>query len=128
MGNSIKRLAVLGSTGSIGRQTLDIARAFPDRLRIAGLAAGTNTSLLTQQINEFKPKLVSIESKKDRPAPVFFIAAYFGYNLRTSIVSGIVVLGGIEVKTAVAHYLTVYHIHNILGDVGSMVGNSLQLA
>ena len=66
MGNTVKRLVVLGSTGSIGRQTLDIARAFPDRLRIFGLAAGTNADLLTQQIDEFKPDLISIESGKDR--------------------------------------------------------------
>ena len=66
MGNSVKRLAVFGSTGSIGRQTLDIARAFPDRLRIVALAAGNNIDLLSRQIDEFRPKLASIESKKDR--------------------------------------------------------------
>lgn len=66
MGNSVKRLAVLGSTGSIGRQTLDIARAFPDRLRIVALAAGNNIDLLSRQIDEFRPELASIESKKDR--------------------------------------------------------------
>jgi len=66
MGNSAKRLAVLGSTGSIGRQTLDIVRSFPERLRVVGLAAGTNADLLSQQIEEFKPELISIESKKDQ--------------------------------------------------------------
>ena len=66
MGSGKKRLAVLGSTGSIGRQTLDIARAFPERLRIVGLAAGTNVDLLAQQIEEFKPELISIESSKKR--------------------------------------------------------------
>jgi len=64
MGNSVKRLAVLGSTGSIGRQTLDIARAFPDRLRVVSLAAGSNVELLSRQIDEFKPGLISIESGK----------------------------------------------------------------
>jgi len=66
MDTSIKRLAVLGSTGSIGRQTLDIARAFPDRLRIVGLAAGTNANLLSKQVEEFKPDLIAIDSKKDQ--------------------------------------------------------------
>ena len=66
MGNTVKRLAILGSTGSIGRQTLDIARAFPDRLRIIALAAGSNAALLSQQIDEFKPGMASIESEKDR--------------------------------------------------------------
>ncbi len=55
----IKRLAVLGSTGSIGRQTLEIARAFPERFRVEGLAAGKNLDLLKKQINEFKPRFVS---------------------------------------------------------------------
>ncbi|MFA5055111.1 MAG: 1-deoxy-D-xylulose-5-phosphate reductoisomerase [Dehalococcoidia bacterium] len=67
MGNSVKRLAVLGSTGSIGTQTLDIVRCFPERLRVIGLAAGTNADLLAQQIDEFKPELISIASKEDRP-------------------------------------------------------------
>jgi 1-deoxy-D-xylulose-5-phosphate reductoisomerase len=66
MGNSVKRLAVLGSTGSIGKQTLDIVRSFPERLRVIGLAAGTNVDVLKQQIDEFKPKLISIESIKGR--------------------------------------------------------------
>ena len=51
-------LAVLGSTGSIGRQTLDIARAFPERLSVVGLAAGHNLKLLSEQIEEFKPRFV----------------------------------------------------------------------
>jgi len=54
----IKQLAVLGSTGSIGQQTLDIVRALPHRFRIIGLAAGKNIDLLTKQINEFKPRFV----------------------------------------------------------------------
>jgi len=52
----MKRLAVLGSTGSIGRQTLDVVRALPRQFRVVGLAAGQNTDLLAEQINEFKPQ------------------------------------------------------------------------
>jgi 1-deoxy-D-xylulose-5-phosphate reductoisomerase len=66
MGDSLKRLAILGSTGSIGQQTLDIVRAFPDRLRVVGLAAGGNTDLLAAQINEFHPELAFIESAYGR--------------------------------------------------------------
>lgn len=62
MGNSVKRLAILGSTGSIGQQTLDVVRSFPDRFRVVGLGAGRNSALLTEQIEEFQPKLVSIDS------------------------------------------------------------------
>ncbi|MBA7650759.1 1-deoxy-D-xylulose 5-phosphate reductoisomerase [subsurface metagenome] len=58
MGNTVKRLAVLGSTGSIGQQTLEVVRALPHRFHIVGLAAGENTDLLAQQINEFKPRFV----------------------------------------------------------------------
>ena len=51
----MKRIVVLGSTGSIGRQTLDIVRAFPDEFEVVGLAAGSNTELLRQQVEEFQP-------------------------------------------------------------------------
>ena len=58
MGDSVKRLAILGSTGSIGQQTLEVVRALPDRFKVTGLAAGKNTSLLARQIDEFKPDFV----------------------------------------------------------------------
>lgn len=53
---TIKKLVILGSTGSVGTQTLDIVRAFPDRFEIVGLCNGYNTELFKQQIDEFKPK------------------------------------------------------------------------
>jgi 1-deoxy-D-xylulose-5-phosphate reductoisomerase len=59
-----KNLAVLGSTGSIGRQTLEVVRAFPERFRITGLAAGKNVDLLAEQIKEFKPRFVHYEDRK----------------------------------------------------------------
>jgi len=65
MGNSIKRLAILGSTGSIGQQTLQIARALPHRFHIVGLAARKNTDLLAKQIEEFKPRLVYYQKSKE---------------------------------------------------------------
>ena len=71
MGNSVKRLAVRGSTGSIGQQTLDVVRALPNQFRIVGLAAGKNIALLTEQINEFKPEFVGYSpiNSKDERAP-----------------------------------------------------------
>lgn len=66
MGNSVKRLAVLGSTGSIGRQTLDVVRTLPHRFRIIGLAAGKNIPLLVEQINEFKPGFVYFDSDDEK--------------------------------------------------------------
>ena len=68
MGNTVKRLAILGSTGSIGQQTLEVVRALPQRFRIVGLAAGKNTGLLTKQINEFKPKFVYYQNAKEHLA------------------------------------------------------------
>ena len=58
-------LVVLGSTGSIGRQTLDVVRAFPDRFRVVGLAAGSNIDLLQKQAAEFNPTLLYT------PSPAF---------------------------------------------------------
>ncbi|HXH22002.1 MAG TPA: 1-deoxy-D-xylulose-5-phosphate reductoisomerase [Dehalococcoidia bacterium] len=52
------RVAVLGSTGSIGRQTLDVIRAHPDRFQVVGLAAGKNTEALARQVAEFRPAMV----------------------------------------------------------------------
>jgi len=66
MGDSVKRLAILGSTGSIGQQTLEVVRSFPHRFQVMGLAAATNIELLTKQIDEFRPKLISIESGSGR--------------------------------------------------------------
>ena len=54
----MRRIVILGSTGSIGRQTLDIVRAFPEDFEVVGLAAGNNTDLLLEQITEFKPKYI----------------------------------------------------------------------
>ena len=56
-----KGIAVLGSTGSIGQQTLEVARALADRFRVVGLGAGKNIDLLARQVEEFQPKLVSFQ-------------------------------------------------------------------
>ena len=59
MASKLKRLAVLGSTGSIGRQTLEVVRSLPGRFRIVGLAAGKNLDLLARQVDEFRPRFTS---------------------------------------------------------------------
>ncbi len=61
----MKKLVILGSTGSIGRNTLDVVRQFPDNFKVVGLSAGSNVSLLAEQIKEFKPKLVCVKSLKE---------------------------------------------------------------
>jgi 1-deoxy-D-xylulose-5-phosphate reductoisomerase len=56
----MKNLALLGSTGSIGINVLNIVRQFPDRFQILGLAAGRNVKLLSDQVLEFRPKRISV--------------------------------------------------------------------
>lgn len=61
----MKRIAILGSTGSIGVSTLDICRQHKDRFRVVALAAGSNIDLLIRQALEFFPELVSVRSPND---------------------------------------------------------------
>lgn len=56
----MKRIAVLGSTGSIGRQTLDVVRKNKDKFSVVALTARDNYDLLLEQIIEFKPKMVAL--------------------------------------------------------------------
>lgn len=56
-----KRIAILGSTGSIGKQTLDVISAFKDEFEVVGLAAGSNAQLLAEQIKEHNPRFVSVK-------------------------------------------------------------------
>ena len=56
--DEIRRVALIGSTGSIGRQTLDVLAAMPDEFRIVALAAGHNTTLLAEQAQRLKPAVV----------------------------------------------------------------------
>ena len=59
----MKYITVLGSTGSIGTQTLEIACELPDKFKVVALSAGKNIDLLTEQVNTHKPEVVSIEDE-----------------------------------------------------------------
>ncbi len=59
----MKALSLLGSTGSIGTQTLDIVAQYPDQFRIVGMAAGRNVALFSQQIRQFKPQIVALQDE-----------------------------------------------------------------
>jgi 1-deoxy-D-xylulose-5-phosphate reductoisomerase len=61
----LKRVALLGSTGSIGTQTLEVIERFPERLRVVALAAGSNVELLAQQVKRFRPAVVSVARADD---------------------------------------------------------------
>lgn len=58
--NPKKHIALLGSTGSIGTQTLDICREYPEFFEVISIAAGSNVELLAAQIAEFRPKVVGL--------------------------------------------------------------------
>jgi 1-deoxy-D-xylulose-5-phosphate reductoisomerase len=60
----MKDIILLGSTGSVGRNVLDVIRRYPDRFRVRGLATGGNVSLLAEQIEEFRPDKVAVGKKE----------------------------------------------------------------
>ena len=59
----MKRLSILGSTGSIGRSTLAVVAEYPDKFAVVGLAAGKNVELLAEQVARFHPALVSVQDE-----------------------------------------------------------------
>jgi 1-deoxy-D-xylulose-5-phosphate reductoisomerase len=59
-----KSIVVMGSTGSVGSQTLDVVRAFPDRFRVVGLAAHKNVASMEKQIREFRPVIAGLTDHK----------------------------------------------------------------
>jgi 1-deoxy-D-xylulose-5-phosphate reductoisomerase len=63
-----KGVSILGSTGSIGTTTLELVRLFPDRFRIVALAAGRRVDVLKEQIDLFRPELVSVADPRDAAA------------------------------------------------------------
>jgi len=67
MGVTTKKLAILGSTGSIGQQVLDIVSNYSDIFSIVGLAGGRNTGLLATQIEQFHPKVVFSANRLELP-------------------------------------------------------------
>lgn len=113
MKNNIKQkaISILGSTGSIGTQTLDIVTHHPEQFRVVGLAAGRNISLLAKQISQFKPEIVAIshpenlselqEAIADLPNPPQILVGAEGvaevarYGDAQSVVTGIVGCAGL---------------------------------
>ena len=56
----MKRLSILGSTGSIGKNTLEVVSRNPGKFKVVGLAAGNNIDLLESQIKKFSPEVVAV--------------------------------------------------------------------
>jgi len=67
-----KRVAILGSTGSIGRQALDVIGRHPERFEVVGLAAGRNVDLLAEQVARFAPRVIATAA--DGPAGLMRVA------------------------------------------------------
>src|SRR6185437_3939574 len=64
----MKRIAILGSTGSIGRSTLSVAESYPERFQIATLAAGNNLDAAFEQAQRWHPLVISVAKESDEEA------------------------------------------------------------
>jgi 1-deoxy-D-xylulose-5-phosphate reductoisomerase len=91
---TMKRLAILGSTGSIGQSTLSIVEQFPERYQVAALAAGRNLDEAFAQTVRWRPKLVSLATEE--------LAAALSTRLRQAGVTGVEVVHGTEGTVACA--------------------------
>ena len=93
--NRPKNVVLLGSTGSVGTQSLDVIRALPDRFRVLGLAAGRNVDLLATQIAEFRPyRYYAADGREPenctdcRPASLMELATLNDVDLVVAAMSG----------------------------------------
>ena len=86
--NPMKKLAILGSTGSIGQSTLSIVEQFPDRYSVVSLAAGRNLDQAFAQTLRWRPKLVSLATEE--------LAAALSAKLKQAGVTGIEVVHGTQ--------------------------------
>src|SRR5580658_1583712 len=82
-----RSLTILGSTGSIGTNTLDVVRQNRDRFRVFALAAGRNVALLAQQIQEFSPEVAVLETAVDRER-LRGLLSESGISRNTELLSG----------------------------------------
>ena len=80
----MKHLAILGSTGSIGRSTLSVVDAHADRLRVAALAAGDNADLLAEQVRRYRPEVAALAT----PGAVDRLRAACGVETPARVVTG----------------------------------------
>jgi 1-deoxy-D-xylulose-5-phosphate reductoisomerase len=81
-----RRLAILGSTGSIGTQALDVVARHPDAFEVVALAAGRNTDLLREQTRRFGPKITT--SAQDGPAGLYRVAVESGAEVVLAATDG----------------------------------------
>ncbi|MCC5909835.1 MAG: 1-deoxy-D-xylulose-5-phosphate reductoisomerase [Clostridiaceae bacterium] len=102
-----KKISVLGSTGSIGKQTLEIVKEHPDKFKIVGLAVMKSIDLLEQQIKEFNPEVVAVFDKEQAKI------------LSSRISANIKIYSGIEGLIAVAtHHSAELVLNSVVGSIG----------
>ena len=83
----MKKIAMIGSTGSIGRQTLNVVKANPDKFKIVTMSAGNNQTLFLEQVKEFKPKIASLVNKTDCADDFKETKFVFGENAFTECIT-----------------------------------------
>jgi 1-deoxy-D-xylulose-5-phosphate reductoisomerase len=107
----LKRLAILGSTGSIGQSTLSIVESYPDRYSVATLAAGRNLDVALEQTIRWRPRLVSLATEE--------LAAALASRLREQGITGIDVAWGSAGSVACATHSEVdFVVSAIVGVAG----------
>ena len=107
----MKRLAILGSTGSIGQSTLSIVESYPERYSVATLAAGRNLDSAFEQIKSWRPKVVSLATEE--------LAAQLASRLRAAGITGVEVLWGTAGSVACATHADVdFVVSAIVGVAG----------
>src|SRR5205809_2467686 len=77
----MRSIAIIGSTGSIGTQALDVVRHNPERFRVVGLGAGSSHELLVGQVREFMPPLVAIADEEAASALKATLGALRGVDI-----------------------------------------------
>lgn len=104
----MKNISILGSTGSIGTQTLEVIRSFPDSFKVIAISGNNNVDLLMQQIHEFKPKYVAVYSENKAK------------ELRSRVLdSNIIILSGLEGLCEIA---TIEEVDIVLTSVVGNIG------
>ena len=107
----MKRLAILGSTGSIGQSTLSIVDSYPERYSVATLAAGRNLDSAFEQVKTWHPKVVSLATEE--------LAAQLARRLRATGITGVEVLWGTAGSVACATHADVdFVVSAIVGVAG----------
>jgi 1-deoxy-D-xylulose-5-phosphate reductoisomerase len=107
----LKRLAILGSTGSIGQSTLSIVESYPERYSVATLAAGRNVEVVFQQVQRWRPRAVSLATEE--------LAAELADRLRSAGIAGVEVFWGTAGSVACATHADVdFVVSAIVGVAG----------